>query len=163
MSDMLIQNSNSVQKNLLVESLFLDCFGYRARSTTIIPIRTTVLVLILGCRSEAFQTGTVSLMVTVGEVESSDIHADIQHGFQLFDIPTGGSQRADNLGAARLFISLALDHVKADESSSEGRDVGCIRNHGVQLLELMLLLLLIQLLLKWCAAVLMRAVDANEI
>ena len=43
-------------------------------------------------------------MISVGEIETCDVHACVNHFDEHFDVPAGGSESANDLGFARLRI-----------------------------------------------------------
>ena len=80
---------------------------------------TDMLSLILGSFSHAIQAGLVSLVITVTEVESSNVHTGIDEGLDGGDIPTGGSHGTDNLGLAVRHIRRGCDSGKSDVGTTE--------------------------------------------
>ena len=54
------------------------------------------------------------LVVAVREVETSDVHAGVEHLDEHVGLPAGGSERADDLGLARGEVDLLEDVLEAD-------------------------------------------------
>jgi hypothetical protein len=52
-------------------------------------------------------------MVTVREVQTSDVHASVQHFDKVFDIPACGTERANDFGLTVVRVILREDLVKA--------------------------------------------------
>ena len=49
------------------------------------------------------------LVVSVGEVETGDVHAGVKHLHEHVHVPAGGSEGADNLRLALVHIDLLKD------------------------------------------------------
>ena len=70
-------------------------------------------------------------MIAMRKVEASSVHSGIHHSLKLGNLPAGGSQGADNLGATILLDGGATNHAKSDETSCKSWDVGGVRDHGL--------------------------------
>jgi len=65
---------------------------------------TNMPVLVLGSLSQAIKTCLVSLVITMTEVETSNIHTSLNQLFQLFYFPACWSKSANNFGLAARHI-----------------------------------------------------------
>ena len=61
---------------------------------------TNVDSLVLGSLAKPVEASLVSLVIAVGEIESSDIHTRVYHLFQGFDAPASRPQGANDLRLA---------------------------------------------------------------
>lgn len=75
--------------------------------------------LVAGGLAKTVEAGLVSLVISVGEVESSDGHAGIDELFEGGDIPTGRAESADDLGVAVLDLGGGRDGVKGDVATAK--------------------------------------------
>ena len=53
-------------------------------------------------------------MVTMGEVETGNVHAGVEHLYEHVNVPACGSERADNLCLAPVEINSLKDVLEAD-------------------------------------------------
>ena len=58
--------------------------------------------------------GATYNVITVGEVETSDVHASVEHLHEHISVPAGRAERADDLGLAVLELDLLKDVLEAD-------------------------------------------------
>ena len=72
-----------------------------------------------GSSTEAIQHGTVSLVVPMGEVETSSVHAGVHQLSQVLWAPRGGPDGANDLGAAFLGLRSGFHHVQIDETARQ--------------------------------------------
>ena len=83
--------------------------------------------------AQPIETSLVSFVIAVGKVEARDAETRVNEFFQLVDGPTGGAQRADNLGLARGHVRLAQDGFQRNVASTEFRSqlthVGLTERH----------------------------------
>lgn len=79
--------------------------------------------LVLGSLAKPIKARLVSLVVAVGEIESSNIHTGVYHLFQGFDTPASRSQGADDLRLACGSIGHSLDLGEVDVGTPQFRSV----------------------------------------
>jgi hypothetical protein len=80
-----------------------------------------MLASVLHGFTKTVKAGLVSLVISMGEVESSHVHASVDQGFQSGNIPAGRTKSAENLGGALGRVALVEDHVEANVSSAKFR------------------------------------------
>lgn len=68
-------------------------------------------------------------MIAVRKVEARHIHAGIHESSHVFLGPTGGSNGANNLGAAIGRVRAGLDAIQGNLASVEGRNGTGVGNH----------------------------------
>ena len=85
-------------------------------------------VLILCRLPQTIQASFVPLMLTVGEVESSDVHTGLDEPLEGRNIPTGRTEGTDDLRLAGRHIRGGLDGGEGDVRSAQfgaaGRGLG---------------------------------------
>ena len=87
-------------------------------------------VLVLGSLPQTIKACLVSFMVTVTEVETSNIHTSLDQLFQLGNFPASGSESTDDFGLTAGNISGRLDTVKSDVRSTQfGSRGACLGLH----------------------------------
>ena len=59
-------------------------------------------------------------VISVGEIETSDIHAGVEHLHEHLDIPAGGSEGANDLGLALVEINSLKDVLESDATAVGG-------------------------------------------
>ena len=69
--------------------------------------------------------GATYNVITVGEVETSDVHASVEHLHEHISIPAGRSEGADDLGLALAKVNL-LENVLEADSARIGASVVCL-------------------------------------
>lgn len=60
--------------------------------------------------------GATYNVITVGEVETSDVHASVEHLHEHISVPAGRSEGADDLGLALAKVDLLEDVLEADSA-----------------------------------------------
>ena len=75
---------------------------------------TDVSVLVLGSLPQTIKTCLVSLMVTVTEVETSNIHTGLDQLLQLRHFPACRSECANDLGTTILYHGRHLNGIDCD-------------------------------------------------
>lgn len=68
-----------------------------------------MLILVLGRLPQPIQASLVSLVITVREVEPSDVHAGIDEALEGGDVPTSGPKGANYLRLSGAHITGRLD------------------------------------------------------
>ena len=64
--------------------------------------------------SQVSDGSSVRDVISVGEIETSDIHAGVEHLHEHLDIPAGGSEGANDLGLALVEINSLKDVLESD-------------------------------------------------
>ena len=60
--------------------------------------------------------GATYNVITVGEVETSDVHASVEHLHEHISVPAGRAERADDLGLAMGKVDLLEDVLEANSA-----------------------------------------------
>jgi hypothetical protein len=68
-------------------------------------------------------------VVAMTEVEAGNVHTSVDELLELGDLPTGGANGANDLGAAVEEGSRLLHGFKLDEAAGQGGYVGCVADH----------------------------------
>ena len=55
-------------------------------------------------------------VITVGEVETGDVHASVEHLHEHISVPAGRAERADDLGLALAKVDLLEDVLEANSA-----------------------------------------------
>lgn len=70
----------------------------------------------------------MSLVITVGEVEPSYVHATVHKLLKLINLPTGGSDSTNDLGTTGRNIGIPVDHRQVNKATGQGGDIRSIRD-----------------------------------
>jgi hypothetical protein len=83
--------------------------------------RTSNISRLFRCNfTKAIEDSSMSLVVSMREVESGYIHSSVHQLGNSFFRPAGRTNGTDNLGPTIFGNCWALDHVKRDETTREG-------------------------------------------
>jgi len=75
-------------------------------SYTLPNVRTNIAFLQFGRMPNSFQDGGVPFMISMREIKPRDIHASINHGFQLRNLPTSRTNGTKDFGTTIFGITL---------------------------------------------------------
>ena len=72
----------------------------------------------------------MSLVISMGEVETGDTHTSIDHCFKLRNLPTGRSEGANDLGTAYTGAVGLSDGIQGNTRATKGRTAGGLGLHA---------------------------------
>jgi hypothetical protein len=88
-------------------------------------LHTNLLASVLHGLAETIEGCLVRLVVTMGEIETGNVHPLIDQGLQGGNVPTGRTESTENLGLPFGRVTFLEHHIEGDVSSTKFR-AGCL-------------------------------------